>query len=143
MPARRRRLIPETLLVRLPRLADFDDLPGVRDFGFGRGFGDLHDKGAAGLDAPGGLCLGHPAEAGIDAVEQREVAGLDRAQLPDSFQAGARLERAEIKGLVVRGGAAAGSFCASKLGKAFGEDPDGSVGLGEFGLGIVDGEGQR
>ena len=99
---------------------------------------------AAGCDAGGGLGLCGAAEAGVDAVEDGEPAGLDRAQLPDPFDGRARLQRAEVEGLAARGGRAS-AFGRRRRGLwiAFGEDPDRPVGLRQIRLRVADPEGKR
>ena len=56
---------------------------------------DVGDEGAAGGDAGGGLRLRFAAQAGVDFVGDRVLAGAHRAQLPDRLDRLARLQRAE------------------------------------------------
>src|SRR6476661_4311420 len=85
------------------RLFLFDDFPAVVDFGVAFGRADVHREGAAGGRPATGLRLGPAVEPGLDPVDERVVAGLDRAQLPNYVCAFTLLQWAEVKGLWIRG----------------------------------------
>ena len=81
------------------------------------------------------------AQARVDFVADRVLAGSHGAQLPDRFDRLARFQRAERVGPRVRGFGTAGGGGAGAARVGRGQDPDRAVGAGEFGLGIVDREG--
>ena len=70
------------------------------------------------------------------------MAAPHRAQLPDHIGGGARLQRAEVVGLLVGGFRAARFGGAGELRVVRGEHPDRAVGLGQFRLGVADREGE-
>ncbi len=144
--ARTRRFMPGTYPPRssYPVRFDFDHFAGIGDFRVHGRLADVDLERAAGRDAGGGLGLRSAAEAGVDAVEDREPAGLDRAQLPDPFDRRARLQRPEDEGLAARAGRASAFGRRGRgLWIAFGQDPDRPVGLRQIRLRVADPEGKR
>src|SRR6187402_3580296 len=122
---------------------DLNDFAAVGDFGCRQLVGDHGGAGAAWGEVVAGHRLRLAAEAGADAVEQVVLPGAHGAQLPDGLRRLTGLQRAEGEGLAARGRGAAGVGGAVQSGISRRQHPDRPFRLGQFGLGVVDGERQR
>jgi hypothetical protein len=109
-----------------------DDLARVRvDGRVARTAVDVHVERATGGLAAGSLGLGLAVEAGVDRVLDGVLAGHDRGELPREGLRLAGRQRAERPCADVGGLAADGALV---------DDPDGTLGIGEVGVGLTLGQ---